>query len=65
MRKRKWQDLVVGQDGNIVRVDFRSDSDEPAPRFPGAGAQRVPRVPSDPWLPAPEDASWAVIPPRI
>jgi hypothetical protein len=53
MLKRKWQDLVLGQEGNIVRVDFRPDSDEPAPRFPGAAAQRLPPVTSEVSLPTP------------
>ena len=33
---------VVARDNNVIRVDFRREPDPPAPRFPGAGAMRLP-----------------------
>jgi hypothetical protein len=31
---------VIAREANVVRVDFGREPDPPAPRFPGAGAQR-------------------------
>lgn len=30
--------FVIGQERNVVRVDFRRPSDPPTPKFPGAAA---------------------------
>ena len=35
--------FVTGRQDNVVRVDFRRDTDPPSPRFPGAAGQRIPR----------------------
>ena len=31
---------VIARERNVVRVDFRSEPDPPAPKFPGAAALR-------------------------
>jgi hypothetical protein len=31
---------VIARERNVVRVDFRRETDPPAPQFPGAGALR-------------------------
>lgn len=33
---------IVSRDGNVVRIDFVTEPDPPAPRFPGAGGLRDP-----------------------
>jgi hypothetical protein len=48
---------LIFRDSNVVLVDFEGEPDPPAPRFPGAGAQRSPACLSDvadavsPWAP--------------
>jgi hypothetical protein len=32
---------VVARENNVLLVDFRRKPDQPAPRFPGAGALRI------------------------
>jgi hypothetical protein len=40
MRSAANRDCILCREGNVVQVDFGSDPDPPAPRFPGAGALR-------------------------
>jgi len=39
--------FVLGRENNVVRVDFRHEPDPPAPKFPGAGAMRLPSFDCD------------------
>jgi hypothetical protein len=38
--KLKADRYILARERNVVRVDFRHDPDPPAPKFPGANAQR-------------------------
>ncbi len=39
---------VIARENNVVLVNFRRDTDSPAPRFPGAGALRLESEIDDP-----------------
>ena len=43
---------VIARDRNVVRVDFPR-TEPPAPKFPGAGALRMPPSPGSEWLECP------------